>query len=361
MKKITYIFNQGRTNLQNNLDYSDDFFYGYRYLTKKNFTTEIIEFSNKFTILKKIEHLLSKYLSLPFYIFSLLTLNNYKSIKNSDHIILISESSGFAVLPLLIFLKKSKRPTSHLFIMGLYSKKINYSYLKFLHKFFIRTLHKYIDNFYILGKGELLEANRYKKLNNNILFSPFCIDTNFWTNDSKMNGEYILFIGNDGNRDYELLYEIAKGMQQFKFKIISNNEYFNNKNLHNIEVFNSRWGDGKITDRDLINFYKSAKLVILPLKNTSQPSGQSVALQSLSIGVPVIISKIEGFWDINKFQDGVNIFFEDKNTIESWINKINMTIYDLDKIKKTTNAGRKLVVENYDIENFNKFLLKKIK
>ena len=82
-------------------------FYGLRYLNKK-FNVEIIEFKKKSKLLINIEHILSKAFSLPFYIFSLISLENIKKIKNSDKLILISESTAFAVLPILLFLKRKR-------------------------------------------------------------------------------------------------------------------------------------------------------------------------------------------------------------------------------------------------------------
>ena len=47
--------------------------------------------------------------------------------------------------------------------------------------------------------------------------------------------------------------------------------------------------------------YKKSGLTIIPLKNSYQPSGQSVTLQSMAVGTPVMITKTDGFWDLNSF------------------------------------------------------------
>ena len=52
-----------------------------------------------------------------------------------------------------------------------------------------------------------------------------------------------------------------------------------------------------IDDLELRNIYQNAKLTIIPLKDSLQPSGQSVALQSIACGTPVIITHTSGFWD----------------------------------------------------------------
>ena len=48
---------------------------------------------------------------------------------------------------------------------------------------------------------------------------------------------------------------------------------------------------------------------VYSFKNSTQPSGQSVSLQCMSVGVPVLISKTDGFWDYDLFKDNKNIFF----------------------------------------------------
>ena len=47
----------------------------------------------------------------------------------------------------------------------------------------------------------------------------------------------------------------------------------------------------------LKEIYDKSFISLIPLKDSLQPSGQSVALQSMSMMVPVIITKTVGFWD----------------------------------------------------------------
>ena len=49
------------------------------------------------------------------------------------------------------------------------------------------------------------------------------MDTDFWNTDSMTSQENksILFIGNDGKRDYEFVIELSKEMPDFNFKFIT--------------------------------------------------------------------------------------------------------------------------------------------
>ena len=98
--------------------------------------------------------------------------------------------------------------------------------------------------------------------------------------------------------------------------------------------------------------YNKAYLTIVPLKNTLQPSGQSVALQSMSLGTPVLITKTIGFWDKNKYEDDKNIFFMDQNDVTLWKDKIINLLLNDKKMIEVSKNGKKLVSENFNLELF---------
>ena len=120
--------------------------------------------------------------------------------------------------------------------------------------------------------------------------------------------EKIIFVGNDGNRDVDLLVQIAKELCSFEFIFVSNLETVKKINLDNVTVLGDGWAKGGLKDVELKKLYLDSKITILPLKESFQPSGQSVALQSMSLGIPVLISKTEGFWDKELFKDNKDIF-----------------------------------------------------
>lgn len=357
MNRITYIFTNSRSNRIDDHNYADEFFYGLRYLKNKH-KTNIIEFNSVGKYLSTVEHFISKLFSLPLYIFSINNKQNRKILRETDELFLVSESTAFAALPLLVLYKKKYKIKTNLFVMGLYSKKINFPKLKFLHNFLITFLSNYIDKYYFLGKGELEKAKKISEKHNNMEFLPFCIDTDFWNieNIDLKNNEYVLFVGNDGNRDYKKVFEIAQKMPEKKFIFITKNKILINSNLVNVEVIDGSWGSNEISDLKLLEIYGKAKLVILPLLNTLQPSGQSVSLQAMSLGVPVMISLTDGFWDIEKFSNNKNIIFVENNSVDSWINKINNIYKDPMAIQMISKNAKDLVNTNYSLKKLNNFL-----
>ena len=91
---------------------------------------------------------MNKFLSLPFYSSKLTNLENLKKIKKTDYLFLINEGVGFSSLFLIIIGRFFKRIKISMFVMGLYSKKIKFDKLKFLHMFFVRLLVLNINNIF---------------------------------------------------------------------------------------------------------------------------------------------------------------------------------------------------------------------
>ena len=80
------------------------------------------------------------------------------------------------------------------------------------------------------------------------------------------------------------------------------------------------------------------------MKESIQPSGQSVCLQSMSVGTPVMISKTAGFWDISNFKNYENIIFVD----DDWSKNINEIYNDKKGLEALSSNGLKTVKQYYD-------------
>jgi len=365
MENITYIFSQNRKkNYYNKKSYAKEFYYGLHSFDNGKNNIEIIEFSKtksfKQSLLLVFDKFMNKFISLPFYTSKLTNLENFKKIIKTDHLFLINEGVGFSSLLLLIVARIFKRINTSMFVMGLYSKNQKFKTLKFAHLFFIRLLVANTNNVLFLGNSELRKAsNTHKKYIDRFKFLPFCVDTEFWSNKSKKDlskNKNIIFVGNDGNRDFELLIKLAESLKEFNFIVVSSNEVFKEINLPNVKIYNGFWGSDQISDSDLKELYLESKLSIIPLKDTYQPSGQSVALQSMSLGIPVMITRTKGFWQKSLFFNNENIIFVDDFHHKTWIQKINEIFYDDSKIKKISKNAKETIMKNYKLEKFYDFL-----
>ena len=68
-----------------------------------------------------------------------------------------------------------------------------------------------------------------------------------------------------------------------QFVIVSEKLFSEEIQLDNVRVISGSWNRMTLSD-SFKTLYSNVKVTIVPLKETIQPSGQSVTLQSLSIG-----------------------------------------------------------------------------
>lgn len=212
-----------------------------------------------------------------------------------------------------------------------------------------------------MGNAEYEVANKqFSKFKKKFVFIPFGIDTLFWKSRNTSNFDnknYILFLGNDGNRDYDLVYKIASKLKDVNFKFVTKYNFNTLESLHNVDIISGDWNANLLSDEAIKEYYENARMTILPLKDSLQPSGQSVTLQSMSMGTPVAITKTSGFWDYSKFINNENIFFILDNSLESWLNFLNNSYYDTDMLKKISLNSVSTVSKHFDQNQFNEKLI----
>tara|TARA_B100001996_G_scaffold381633_1_gene371458 strand:- start:1987 stop:3090 length:1104 start_codon:yes stop_codon:yes gene_type:complete len=356
-KKITYVFISGRKErLSNDKEiFAKEFFYGFNYFKDKYEHVKIIEFKEIKTLFNLFYKILNKISDLPFYGNYLINKENYKILKNTDELVLTNQKTAFSILPLLLIVKIRKKMNSNVFIMGLFGKKMKYKIKSIFRNLFIYILILSSKKLIFLGKGEYEFAiKKYKKYKHKFELLPFSVDLKFWKpKDKDYNTKEILFVGNDGMRDYEFLDTLIHNLQEYKFNIVSK-IFTSSSNHENIKLYSGSWGSKEYSDSFIHNLYKDASLTILPLKNSLQPSGQSVALQSIASGTPVLISKTEGFWDPDKFIDNENIYFLESNNLTLWVDKIKEILDSPDLRQKVRQKGRDTIEANYDLVSFHK-------
>lgn len=357
MYDIVYVFKNNRSrNLIEKKIQSKDMYYGLTYF-ENTYKVKVIEFDNtkRNKFFSKLDRFLSKYLSLPLYFSKIISIKNLTILKNSKNIILVNESVACSIMPILFYLKLFHKKNIIFFVMGLYSKEINYRMFKRFHYLYIKLVKLCVTNILFLGKGEFQIAKKFHNSDSKLSYFPFCIDTEFWNEDylkkPKIN-KHIIFVGNDSNRDFEKVKLIAKNLPDLNFKIISNNLKFKDFYLKNVEVILGEWGKDFLKDEELREYYFNSQFSIIPLIESSQPSGQSVALQSMSMNVPVLISNTKGFWDPDVFKHNQSIFFVNDNSVNGWVNSIRYCIEHNKEVLELSQFAKILVRKDYNLEIF---------
>ena len=351
---LIYIYSGGRSEKINNNNLSpSDFFYGYLEFSKSELKTEFIELKDKKTNI--LDRIIIKISKVPIYSFKALTFQNFIKLKNSKNLIYINESSYFSFLPFTFFIKNIYNKKIIFFPMGLIDRfeKGNW-FTKKIVSFGISVA----DKIFFIGKGELDKASRvFKKHKKKFSYLPFSVDTKFWQNNKTSSTEIInlLFVGNDQNRKFDLVAEMCSKLPDYKFTIVSEHNFEKIEGLKNVEILKGNWRKSNISDSEMHKIYSKADLVILPIREAYQPSGQSVAIQAMSVGTPVLISKTHGFWDFDLFKNNENIFFTN-NSIQNWTNQIKFISKDIDLLEKVSINAHKTIREHHEMNNFIELL-----
>jgi len=361
MQKITYIYQAGRTARMSDMENSaKEFFYGYFHMKKAYPDTNHLEFDSKnnISITKLFNNFIRKLSGLPFFSDLIINSKNKKVLKNSKKIIATNQRVGFSILSFLIFNHK-KKIKSYVFIMGLFNNNPKNRIKKFFRIFFIKVFMATFNHMIFLSSGEFkFVSEKYPKYKEKMHFLPFSIDQEFWVSNNRpyKKKNNILFIGNDGKRDYKFAIDLAKELSFLNFDFITKKITNSEIKSDNVNLLSGKWDDMNISDSDIRDYYQEADLSIIPIFNSLQPSGQSVALQSMSMGIPVLITKTDGFWEPELYKNNENIIFVEKNDINLWKENILSLLENNDLNVKVSKNGKDLVSKNNNLNIFNRKL-----
>jgi len=357
VKEIIFIFKQGRKDrLENEPNGPKEFFYTFHKFEANFKNVGMIE--NKLNE-KKLSGLLFKLVrkvtNLPIYTENFLKTIHLKTIFKANGLIATNQNLSFSILPILIIKRLFKNNLLYTFAMGLVENQSKKQLGRYCFSLFLKISEK----IFFISRNEYEEVKKLlPQFNDKFVYIPFSIDTNFWTPTNTSDKKNLLFIGNDVNRDYDFIKELAKEMKDFDFIFIT--QRIKNLNLPNVQLIQGNWNDNLISDLEIKKFYESSYLTLIPLRQTYQPSGQSVALQSISMNTPVLITKTKGFWDSTSFIDSENILFLENNSVIDWKDKIIKVSTDKNFYNILQNNGKELINQEFNIEKMYSYVLKEL-
>tara|TARA_Y100001968_G_C19454404_1_gene771557 strand:+ start:26947 stop:28053 length:1107 start_codon:yes stop_codon:yes gene_type:complete len=342
--KIKFLYSKGRKKrLDSNLEMPTEFFYGYKEL--KNLKYEVFIYEEEELGMRYKNNLLGIFLhKISFFslgiplkmIYGFLKSKNYKKFKSND--ILIATTNGIGLT--LAFANKIGLIKSKIVFIAMGLIPSNNCFIK-------KNIYKYFLENIILVTISKNEEDFLRKImpNHNITYIPFGIDNSFWVNNEiKLKEDYIFAIGNDKARDWKTLIDAWESNFP-NLKIVTSEDIRNKKD--NISLIKGDWRNNLISDEKIRSLYNNAKFVIIPLKETIQPSGQSSCLQAMSCGKAVLMTRIIGLWDPIKLKHKENIYLFEPNSPRN----LNIAIKELLANKKLEEyiayKGNKLVNQNY--------------
>jgi len=346
-KKICFIYKAGRKSKNKKTkNFPTEFYYGYYELQKKGYNVsylEDIEIGMAWPLrfwARWIHKLTPILFHLPFgvalhSVFS----DGLRKLNCYDICIATTNTNGLA----LALLKAAGilKPKLFFISMGLVSQ----------------SLSPVVVNAYriILNRCHLISLSKeetqflQRKLNRkNIFHVPFGVDVKFWSPSiPNYAREYVLAIGNDMARDWMTL--VRAWRADFPLlKIVTNLPVPSHPS--NVEVISGDWRRKTLADEAVRDLYQGARFVVVPLRQTVQPSGQSVSLQAMACGRPVILSDIQGIWDRNLMRDGATVLLTPPGDVDTLANKVELLLSDRVLEDRLASLGRAMIEKNLNVD-----------
>lgn len=192
-------------------------------------------------------------------------------------------------------------------LAGILCGAVNYPIASEIRRKFVASLLKKFQPV-LFADSELPEIERRFGLPSGLVsVGWFGVDYRFWTlPEDGVQYEGVLAVGNDSRRDFLTLVEAAKFLPEIRFTVITRREKPRILPL-NVEWRRGDWNEAPVTDEELRSLYQRAACVVVPLVESPQPSGQSVAMQAMMCGAPVVHTKTQGWWGGDLLRDGEHV------------------------------------------------------
>ncbi len=126
----------------------------------------------------------------------------------------------------------------------------------------------------------------------------FGVDASFWTppggaEPSDGGNFHVVSVGSDPNRDYDTLVTVDL---RCPIHIVTALPVTVPGDRANVTVTRGNFFRSPLNDVAMRDLYRRAGVVAIPVHDVFQPSGQSVALQAMACGRPVVVSRNKGLW-----------------------------------------------------------------
>jgi glycosyltransferase involved in cell wall biosynthesis len=206
----------------------------------------------------------------------------------------------------------------------------------------------------LYGPGEL-DGLRGLGLAERVHVVPFGVDADFWVPGNGEHTREVLAIGNDGHRDWETLVAAAPHISA-PIRIFTS-EPPPSTLPANVTWERADWYSQLLTDEEVRDLYRRAAVVVVPTKDVPQPSGQSVTLQAMATGRPVVLSKTRGLWAPEELRDGENLVLVPPADPRELAHSVRLLLDDQPRANAIGLAARKSVLADATSQRYADRLL----
>ena len=202
----------------------------------------------------------------------------------------------------------------------------------------------------LYGEGELEALLALdSRLAGRVHVLGFGVDTRFWNPGATAPGREVLAIGNDGARDWETLVRAAPSIAAPVHVLTRHTAPA--ELPANVTWEPADWHRSLISDEEILARYRRAAAVVVPLRDVPQPSGQSVTLQAMACGRPVVLTRTRGLWD-RSLRDGENVRLVAPSDPGALVGRIAELLDDPPRAHELGTAARRHVVASAGIDGF---------
>lgn len=203
----------------------------------------------------------------------------------------------------------------------------------------------------LFGEAELAPMRQFFQLPEEVIsVDLFGVDAQFWRPASGTPRDIVLAIGNDGRRDFATLVAASDAIP-LPVHIVTKMT-LPSPLPANVTHHRGSWHGAELSDVQVRALYQRARVVVVPLHPSGQPSGQSVALQAMACGCPVVLTETEGLWSRQQLEEGRNVLLVRPGDSGQLAARIGEVIGNRDVAERLGQAGRATVEKNGTIEIF---------
>jgi len=291
---ILYVYRIPRDKLKSNVinkKEPDHFLYGLFYLRKLGYeiksTDKYYKIPQVGQLFWPIEKLISSVTGIGFKLDQALIL--IPETRRSDLLITTTDSAG---LPFLLLKKLNliKCPIVYIStgLINELEKRKNTLLLTFYRNLLLKA-----DVIIVHSHVERDKYSTFLKRNKRIEYIPFGIDTKFIKSKNKLHRNYILVVGKDRSRDFNLVSKVASRLKTQKFIVVTDPSNVRNINFpSNVKLYFN------LSYTKIRTLYLNSKLVFIPLVELNRAAGQVSFLESIATHNQVVIAKVKGIVDV---------------------------------------------------------------
>ncbi len=206
----------------------------------------------------------------------------------------------------------------------------------------------------LFGPGEL-EGMNALGLGDRVHVVPFGVDAGFWTPGDVVAEREVMAIGNDGHRDWETLVAAAPHISA-PLRIFT--RHTRPSSLpENVTWERADWYERILSDEKVRDLYRRAAVVVVPVKDVPQPSGQSATLQAMATGRPVVLSRTRGLWAPEELCDEENVVLVSPGDPRELADSVQLLLDDESRATALAAAGRESVLSDATVDRYAERLL----